>query len=88
MTFCANQSYKVFDFETRRVEMIIEYIGISAQKPRSGDIILSNLPSRSGGPSAFLPLSIQVCYNPIMPSHYYSEFKSYFEFCGISSPND
>jgi hypothetical protein len=46
MTFCANQSYKVFDFETRRVEMIIEYIGISAKKPRSGDIILSYLPSR------------------------------------------
>jgi hypothetical protein len=29
------------DFETRRVEMIIEFIGINDPKPRSGEIILS-----------------------------------------------
>jgi hypothetical protein len=58
---------KELDFETRRVEMIIEYSGINDLKPRSGEIILSYLPSRSGEPSAFSTLFILICYNPVMP---------------------
>ena len=38
-----------------RVRMIVEFDAVVIRKPQCGDIIMSYLPSRSGGPLAFLP---------------------------------
>jgi hypothetical protein len=51
-----------------RVRMIVEFDAVVIRKPQSGDIIMSYLPSRSGGPSAFLPFLRFFCYNQIIPS--------------------